>query len=307
VGAETSPRLLVAGSIALDSLQGGRISDELGGSALYFSLAASLLGPVWVVGPVGRDAEARVRRRLAARGGIVPIGLEVVEAPTYRWFAEDAHGRNVDLGSQDSIYDAWSPRVPAGYRGWAFVGSMRPDRQLEAVRALAGCGLLSADAMRSYVEADPSEATAVLSGCDWFYANEEELAAMGCGEPQEFRRRHGLVGLVAKRGPGGATVYTDAGEHHEPAMFEPPAVETTGAGDALAGAMLARWLELGGRPEALPEALRWGVATATVAISDVGQRALLRATRADVEALVASTRPRRPATKSSRRSPPAVR
>jgi hypothetical protein len=215
----------------------------------------------------------------------------VVEAPTYRWFAEDAHGRNVDLGSRDSIYDVWSPRVPAEYRGWAFVGSMRPDRQLEAVRALSGSRLLSADAMRSYVEAEPSGATAVLAGCDWFFANEEELTALGCTDPQAFRRRHGLTGLVAKRGPGGATVYTEWGEHHEPAMFEPPAVDTTGAGDALAGAMLARWLELHGRQEALPEALCWGVAAATIAISDIGQRALLSASRADLEALVASRLP----------------
>jgi sugar/nucleoside kinase (ribokinase family) len=169
---------------------------------------------------------------------------------------------------------------------------MRPDRQLEAVRALSGSGLLSADAMRSYVEAEPSSATAVLPGCDWFFANEEELAALGCGEPQAFRRRHGLTGLVAKRGSGGATVYTETVEHHEPAMFVPPAVDTTGAGDALAGAMLARWMELQGRPEALPEALCWGVAAATLAISDIGQRALLSASRADLEALVASRLPR---------------
>lgn len=272
--------------MALDSLQGGRITEELGGSALYFSLSASLLMPVRIIGPVGPDAEQLVRGRLALRAGIEAGGLEVVDAPTYRWFAEDAQGRNVDLGSLDSIYERWSPRVPGGYRGWAFVGSMRPDRQLEAVRALAGCGLLCADAMRSYVEADPAVAFEVLGLCDWYTANEEEMAALGGTKPAEFRRRWGLAGVVVKRGPGGATVYTEAGEHHQPAMFDPPAVETTGAGDALAGAMMARWLELGGRPEALPEALRWGVAAATIAISDVGQRALLRATRADLEALV---------------------
>ena len=110
-------------------------------------------------------------------------------------------------------------------------------------------------------------------------------------DPDEFRRRGGLTGLVVKRGPGGATVYTEAGKHHEPAMFDPPAVDTTGAGDALAGAMLARWLELGGHVEALPEALRWGVAAATIAISDVGQRALLGATRADLEELVSQVPP----------------
>ncbi|MDQ6772532.1 MAG: PfkB family carbohydrate kinase [Candidatus Dormibacteraeota bacterium] len=287
----TRSGLLVAGSVAIDSLQNGRITGELGGSALYFSLAASLLVPVLVVAPVGADAAEQVRERLAARGEAIDANrLDVVDAPTYRWFAADDHGQNRDLGSQDSIYDAWSPRIPSGYRGWAFVGSMRPDRQLEAAIALDGCGLLAADAMRSYVEASPGPAQGVLARAGWYFGNEEELAALGGGDPPQFRRRWGLAGLVLKRGPGGATVFTDAGEHHEPALFDPPAVDTTGAGDALAGAMLGRWLELGGRAETLPEALRWGVAAATIAISGVGQRSLVRATRTDLEVLVAGPR-----------------
>src|SRR5919204_5506936 len=229
--------LLVAGSIALDSLLGGRARDELGGSATYFSLAASLLRPVTLVAPVGRDAEAEFRRVLDRRD-IDLDGLRVLDAPTYRWFADSAHGRNVDLGSQDSIYDHWTPALPPGYRGWGFVGSMRLDRQLDATRALAGCGLLAADAMRSYVEAAPADARIIVELADWFFGNEEELAALGGGEAETFRVRWGLRGLVVKRGPGGATVFTEHGEHHEPALRDPPAVETTGAGDCLAGAML---------------------------------------------------------------------
>jgi hypothetical protein len=286
--------LLVAGSIALDSLKGGRVTDELGGSALYFALSASTLGPIQVVAPVGRDAEPRVRGLLGSRPRIDASGLQTLDAPTYRWFADDADGRNIDLGSEDSIYDFWAPNVPAHYRGWAFVGSMRRDRQLEAATRLSGCGLLAADAMRSYVESDPDAAHAIARRCEWYFCNTEEFAALSPGqEPQDFRRRMGLDALVVKDGPGGATLYTDAGAHHEPAMFQPPAVDTTGAGDALAGAMLARWRELGGDPDGLPEALRWGVAAATIAISGIGTRALARAGRDDLERLLAQRSPAR--------------
>lgn len=282
-------RLLVAGSIALDSLQGGRVSDELGGSATYFSLAASLLAPVAVVAPVGRDGEAVVRPVLERRDGAIDTaGLQVLDAPTYRWFADAVDGRNVDLGSSDTIYDTWTPSPPAGYRGWAFCGSMRPDRQLQAVRALTGCGLLAADAMRSYVEADRSESRDVLRLADWYFANEDELAALGGDDPERFRRRWGLAGLVVKRGPGGATLYTPGASHHEPAMFTPPAVDTTGAGDCLAGAMMGRWLSRGGGDDALPEALRWGVAAATIGISGVGVAAIAAASRDDIERLAGS-------------------
>jgi sugar/nucleoside kinase (ribokinase family) len=266
-------RLLVAGSIAIDSLQGGRITDELGGSALYFSLAASRRVEVMVVAPVGRDAEARVRALLDSRPRLRLDGLAVVDAPTYRWFADAHQGRNVDLGSQDSIYDHWAPRVPAGYRGWAFVGSMRPDRQLQAAEQLAGCGLLAADAMRSYVEAAPEAARSVLRLADWYFCNEQEFTGLGGADPEGFRRRWELDGLVVKHGPGGVTAYTEAGAVHVPANAR-RVVDTTGAGDALAGGMLACWLLRGGDPTALRDALQAGVDCASVAISDVGARAL---------------------------------
>jgi len=267
--------LLVAGSIAVDSLQGGRITDELGGSAVYFALAASVLADVTVIAPVGSDCEARVRSLLGGRPGVDLRGLAVVDAPTYRWFADAEGGRNVDLGSQDSIYDRWAPRVPEGYRGWAFIGSMRPDRQLEAARQLTGCGLLAADAMRSYVAAAPEAAREVLALSDWYFCNEEEFAALGGGEPEQFRRRSRLDGLVLKHGPGGVTAYTDAGAVHVPAR-PGRVVDTTGAGDALAGGMLSSWLGHGGEPSGVAGALAAGVSCASVAISDVGARALAR-------------------------------
>ena len=267
------PRLLVAGSIALDSLQGGRVTDELGGSAVYFSLAACRRAEIIVVAPVGRDAEARVRLVLGGRPGIDLTGLTVVDAPTYRWFSDAHAGRNLDLGSQDSIYDHWSPKVPAGYWGWAFVGSMRPDRQLDAARQLAGRGLLAVDAMRSYVDAAPEAAGSVLELADWYFCNEEEFVALGGGRPDEFRRRWGLAGLVVKHGPDGVTAHTPTGEVHVAARAD-RVVDTTGAGDALAGGMLSTWLLDSGDPAHLPEALQAGVECASIAISDVGARAL---------------------------------
>jgi len=273
VGVES--RLLVAGSIAIDSLQGGRITDQLGGSALYFALAACRLTPLTVVAPVGRDAEMRVRAVLGCRPGIDLTGLSVVEAPTYRWFSDAEAGRNVDLGSLDSIYDHWSPQLPTGYRGWAFVGSMRPDRQLEAARQLAGCGLLAADAMRSYVESAPEAARSVLRVADWYFCNQEEFSALGGSDPEAFREDWELEGLVLKHGPGGVTAYTAAGAVHVPANAK-RVVDTTGAGDALAGGMLAWWLLRGADPEQLREALQVGVDYASLTISEIGAGALTR-------------------------------
>jgi sugar/nucleoside kinase (ribokinase family) len=279
-----SPELLVAGSIARDMLDGdfGSVRDELGGSALYFALAASLITPVRVVAPVGREDEDAVRELVGSR----PVDLShlaVLAAPTYRWRARQQLGRNLDQGSRDSIYDHWEPHVPRGFRGWAFAGSMRPDRQAQATARLEDASMLAADAMLSYVRAQPTEAREVLRRARWYFCNHEEFGALGGGEPEEFRRAWSLEGLVVKAGPRGVTAYTASGAIHVPALTSRPVVDTTGAGDAVAAGMLARWAERGGTPEALEEALAWGVACASITISDIGLRAIAAATREELE------------------------
>ena len=49
--------ILAVGSIAIDTLQtpNGNRDNVLGGSATYFSLAASMFAPVKLVGVVGKD------------------------------------------------------------------------------------------------------------------------------------------------------------------------------------------------------------------------------------------------------------
>lgn len=278
---EAAPELLVAGSVALDSLRGGFgvVEDELGGSAVYFALAASLVRPVAMVAPVGADGVERLRETLAGRP-VDTSGIDVVGAPTYRWSAEAVAGRNRDLGNRDSIYDHWRPRVPPSFAGWAFVGSMRPDRQLEAANALAGAELLAADAMLSYLRALPREASDLIDVAGCYFCNAEELRALGGEDPEAFRRRHGIEVLVVKAGPDGAAMWSERGRVEVPALVVRTVVDTTGAGDSLAGAMLARW-SLGEEPE---EALRWGVAAASITIEAVGTRALARATPDDLAA-----------------------
>lgn len=279
--------LLVAGSIALDTLDGsfGRVEDELGGSALYFALAASLIGPVRVVAPVGRDQAGLVEDVVGSRA-IDLSHLDVLDVPTYRWRAHQERGRNIDIGSQDSIYDRWRPRLPHGYAGWAFVGSMRPDRQAQLASALTGSSLLAADAMLSYVRAQPEDARNVLRLARWYFCNQEEFAALGGVEPQEFRRRWSLEGLVLKSGARGLTAYADGGSVHVPALDTHPVIDTTGAGDATAAGMLAYWLLAGKRSSNVREALVWGVACASITIEDIGLRSIARATRAQLDSRV---------------------
>ena len=274
-----TPELLVVGSIALDTRDGpfGRVKEELGGSAVYFALAASLVMPVRVVAPVGRDGVDRVAQAFEGRPVDASM-VAVLDAPTYRWTAHQEHGRNVDMGNRDSIYDEWQPSAPPNFTGWAFVGSMRPDRQSQATKRLHSARLLAADAMLSYVKQQTPEAKDVLKRSAWYFCNEEEFAALGGHDPEQFRRQWWLEGLVLKSGPKGITAHTADGSIHVPALPGHPAFDTTGAGDALAGGMLARWLSTGGQRAGLQDAMVCGVACASLTIEAIGVRGISSAT-----------------------------
>jgi sugar/nucleoside kinase (ribokinase family) len=283
-----APPLLVAGSVALDTRDGpfGKVVETLGGSAVYFALAASLIAPVRVVAPVGVDGAKRVAQAFSGRAIDIDM-LQILDAPTYRWRAHQEHGRNVDLGSSDDIYNSWTPALPADFAGWAFVGSMRPDRQAELMALLGGAQLLAADAMLSYVHARPPEVRDVLRRAGWFFCNQEEFAALGGKDPEEFRRQWWLQGLVVKAGVDGLAAYTEYGVVRVPAITDKPVVDTTGAGDALAGGMLARWSSTGGQPGGLQDALVWGMACASITIASVGVKGIAKATRKELDERVA--------------------
>jgi len=286
-----APELLVVGSVALDTLEGpvGKVKGELGGSAVYFALAASLLVSVKVVAPVGRDGVEKVSRAFLGRP-IDSSQLAVLDAPTYRWTAHQEHGRNVDMGSADTIYDHWDPAVPPDFSGWAFVGSMRPDKQAKAMKLLHFARVLSADAMLSYVQRQTPEAKDVLKRSGWFFCNEQEFAALGGSDPEQFRRQWWLDGLVIKKGPQGLDAYTADGSLHVPALPRHPAFDTTGAGDAVAGGMLARWLSTGAQRSGLQDALVCGVACASLTIESIGIRGIASATPALLEERMAEVR-----------------
>jgi sugar/nucleoside kinase (ribokinase family) len=155
---------------------------------------------------------------------------------------------------------------------------MRPDRQAQLMAILGGAQLLAADAMLSYVQARPPEVRDVLRRAGWFFCNREEFEALGGKDPEEFRRQWWLQGLVVKAGAEGIAAYTEYGVVRVAAVTDRPVVDTTGAGDALAGGMLARWLSTGGQPAGLQDALVWGVACASITITSIGVKGIAKAT-----------------------------
>src|SRR5215510_4689998 len=114
--------ILVVGSVAYDSIKTprGQVDRALGGSAVYFSLAARLLSPspVRLVGAVGDDFP-RANVEFLDRKGIDTAGLEVVPGgKTFRWEGEYAANMNDrrTLSVELNVLGEFLPRVPDAFR-----------------------------------------------------------------------------------------------------------------------------------------------------------------------------------------------
>ncbi|MCH9021853.1 MAG: sugar kinase, partial [Planctomycetes bacterium] len=79
--------LLVTGSIGIDTVKTpfGTHEDCIGGSAIYFSMAAGFLAPVRFVGAVGGDCPFDLKKIFDGKN-VDLQGLEVrKDSKTFRW------------------------------------------------------------------------------------------------------------------------------------------------------------------------------------------------------------------------------
>src|SRR5512140_1622220 len=110
--------VLVVGSVALDSVRApaGERRDALGGSASYFSLAASHYGTVRLLAVVGNDFPAEYTSILR-RHGIDLTGLREERGATFRWegvYSEDMNSRTT-LRTDLNVFLDFHPELPRAY------------------------------------------------------------------------------------------------------------------------------------------------------------------------------------------------
>src|SRR5438067_12848190 len=105
--------VLVVGSIALDTLETpfGRADDQLGGARSYFSLAASVMTPVRLVGVIGADLPQQHLETLRARGVDLGGVNRVENGKTFRWAGRYDYDMNVaqTLDTQLNVFREFRP------------------------------------------------------------------------------------------------------------------------------------------------------------------------------------------------------
>lgn len=239
--------VLVIGSVALDSVEtpAGGVDRVVGGSATFFSSAASLFTHVRVVGVVGDDYPLDQLRFLRERG-VDLSGLVRLPGESFFWagrYDKDFRMRET-LATRLGVFASFDPVVPAAFRDSevVFLGNIDPVLQLEVLDQVRSPRLVAADTMNFWIDGAREALMELLGRLDVLLVNDEEAVQLA-GEVEiaraaEWIRDRGPRLVVVKQGNRGATLFSDGWTFSSPAYPVPVVVDPTGAGDAFAGGFL---------------------------------------------------------------------
>jgi sugar/nucleoside kinase (ribokinase family) len=292
---EPSPPVLVVGSVAVDWVitPTAEREESVGGSATFFSMAASYFGPVRLVGVVGQDFPTHAIDDLQAHG-VDLAGLEVVsEGLTFRWkgrYHDNMNSRDT-LDTQLNCFAQFDPKLPAAWKGseYLFLANIQPDLQLRVLEQAGRPRLVGLDTMNLWIDIARDALVRVLERVDVLTLNEEEARQL-TGEPNLVRaakaiRAMGPKSLVIKRGEYGALLFHDDEIFAAPALPLEEVVDPTGAGDSFAGGFmgyLARTGELSG--ENLRAAMIFGSVLASYCVEGFSYDRIARLTHEELDA-----------------------
>ncbi len=286
--------LLVVGSIAFDSVETphGVVHDALGGSATYFSYAASFFTPVRLVGVVGEDFPHTHRELLEGRG-VDTSGL-IVEpgGKTFRW-----RGKYVgDMNSAETlevhlnVLGTFSPDLSEAFAStpFVFLANGHPGTQRKVLRQAKSRKLVVADTMNFWIETEHDELMKLLTEVDGLVMNDGE-ARLLTGEVNLVAAGQKVLDLgprfvIIKKGEHGAIFLSAEETFVMPAFPLAHVVDPTGAGDSFAGGFMGYLASVGAvDARALKTAMAYGTVVASLNVEDFSLRRFQRTDRAEVD------------------------
>ncbi|HEX7628871.1 MAG TPA: PfkB family carbohydrate kinase, partial [Candidatus Methylomirabilis sp.] len=236
--------ILVVGSMAFDTIRTpfGEAQEVLGGSANYFSVAASFFTDVRLVAVVGEDFPDQHLDFLRSRRVDIR-GLERVPGKTFRWVGEYGHDFNEarTLDTQLNVFADFTPKIPEDYRDSevVFLANIDPDLQRDVLRQVRRPALVAADTMNYWINGKPDSLKQTLAGVDMLIINDAETRQLA-KDSNLVRAARTIQGwgpriLIIKRGEYGALLFGEDGWFSAPALPLEGVQDPTGAGDCFAG------------------------------------------------------------------------
>lgn len=293
--------LLVTGSIAIDTVKTpyGVSENCLGGSAVYFSMAASFFSPVRLVGVIGSDCPFDFGKIFAGRD-VDLTGLEIRNnSKTFRWvgtYHEDINERTTDKLELNVLAEE-PPKVPQVYRDskFVFLANTAPALQLQLLEQVDNPSFIAADTMDCWIQGHLDDLRRLLKKIDCLIINEDE-ARMLAAEHNLIKAAEAILDMgvsvvVIKKGESGSIICSAGERFVLPAFPTTEVRDPTGAGDSFAGALLG-YLAKAGRAdfESLKQAIAYGTVVASFAIADFSLAALTAINKADIDSRLETLR-----------------
>ncbi|MEE9385702.1 MAG: PfkB family carbohydrate kinase [Nannocystaceae bacterium] len=270
--------VLVVGSVAIDWIitPHAEREESVGGSATFFSMAASYFCPVRLVGVVGRDFPPTAVDDLK-RAGVDTRGLEVVpDGLTFRWkgrYHENMNDRET-LETHLNCFEHFSPKLPPDFRATEslFLANIQPQLQLQVLEQMVGPKVVGLDTMNLWIDIAHDELLAVLKKTDVLLINQEEAQQLSgkthIAAAARAIRGMGPKWLVIKQGEYGALSFSpDGNVFGAPGMPLENVADPTGAGDCFAGGFMGSLARSGDlSDDAVRNAVLWGSTMASFCV-----------------------------------------
>jgi sugar/nucleoside kinase (ribokinase family) len=288
--------LLVVGSVALDTVETpfGRAEDALGGSATFFSAAASCFCPVQLVGVIGDDFPADALDFLVERD-VDLSGLERAAGESFRWsgvYSFDLNSRET-LETRLGVFADFNPQIPASFRSseWVFLGNIDPVLQLGVLDQIDRPRLVACDTMNFWIQGKRDELIALLDRVDLLLVNDAEARELSgdhnLARAARWIQERGPRYIIIKKGEHGAILFTPDSMFFAPGFPLEEVFDPTGAGDAFAGGLMGYLAQCGQLTDAaMRRAVIYGSAMGSFAVERFSVERFKDLTREEIEARV---------------------
>ena len=285
--------ILVVGSVALDSVKTpfGEREEILGGSATYFSIAASYFTDVSMVAVVGDDFP-ETHTSFLRQKGIDISGLQRKKGKTFRWKGEYGSDLNTakTLDTQLNVFADFSPKMLSSHCAleFVFLGNIAPDLQRAVLGQMKNPKLIACDTMNYWIEKKREALLRTLSLVDILVINDAETRQLA-NEANLVRAARSLLTLgpstlVIKRGEFGVLMFRPKSVFIAPAFPVEDVLDPTGAGDSFAGGFMGYLAASGSSDDAaLRKAVVFGSVMASFNVSEFGPRRLGDLTYPEIE------------------------
>ncbi|TMF04003.1 MAG: sugar kinase [Chloroflexi bacterium] len=283
--------VLVIGSIALDTLETpfGRAEELLGGAGSYFSLAASVLTNVQMVGVIGADLPEEHLETLRSRGIDLGGVQRVPNGKTFRWAGRYEYDMNVaqTIDTQLNVFGDFRPNLPENYRDteYVYLANITPRLQLEVIEQVRKPKFVGLDSMNFWIGNPETkrDLTQVIKRVNAVFMNDAEIRQY-TGKYNLFEAARDVLSLgpqvvLMKKGEHGAVAVSREGIFVAAAYPLETVKDPTGAGDSFAGGLMGHLAQTGDTSWAgLKRAMIFGSVIASFAVETFGTDGLLRMT-----------------------------